>query len=128
MKHVEADLQKACVRWFRLQYPQYSKNLFANPNGGSRRGPIEGANLKAQGVTAGVWDLFLMVPKGEYHGLWIEMKVHPNKLTPEQCAFESVAIGSGYYCQVCYTFEYFTQIVSNYLNLPDVKKKVGYTP
>ncbi|HDS1304210.1 TPA: VRR-NUC domain-containing protein [Stenotrophomonas maltophilia] len=43
------------------------------PNGG-RRGKLEAARLKAQGVRAGYPDLVLDVARGEYHGLRIELK------------------------------------------------------
>ena len=54
------------------------KWMFAIPNGGYRN-PREAANLKRQGVKAGVSDIFLPLPTDKYHGLFIEMKVHPNK-------------------------------------------------
>lgn len=37
MRHIESDIQKAFVKWFRLQYPQYALNLMSVPNGGARR-------------------------------------------------------------------------------------------
>lgn len=54
------------------KYPQLGM-LFHIPNGGSRNA-AEAANLKRQGVKPGVPDLFLAVPAGEYHGLFIELK------------------------------------------------------
>ena len=47
--------------------------LFAIPNGGKRT--IGTARkLKAEGVKAGIPDLFLPVARGRYHGMFIEMK------------------------------------------------------
>ena len=37
MKSKEAQLQTTCVRWFRLQYPEYARLLFAVPNGGKNQ-------------------------------------------------------------------------------------------
>ena len=54
------------MSWFRKTYP--SARIFAIPNGGGRS-MAQGASLKAEGVTAGVPDLY--VPA---FGLWIEMK------------------------------------------------------
>ena len=48
--------------------------LFHVPNGGNRSGR-EGAMFKAMGVKAGVPDLCLPVPRGDFNNLWIEMKV-----------------------------------------------------
>ena len=54
------------VSWFRRQYPD--TRILAIPNGGIRSAS-QGANLKAEGVSAGVPDL--VVPAWL---LWIEMK------------------------------------------------------
>ena len=47
--------------------------LFHIPNGGFRH-PATAARMKALGVKPGVPDLFLPVARGDYYGLWIEMK------------------------------------------------------
>jgi hypothetical protein len=62
----EHEEQRNFVRWFRLQYP--GVRIFAIPNGG-QRSRTTGAKLKAEGVMAGVPDLY--VPSWN---LWIEMK------------------------------------------------------
>jgi hypothetical protein len=54
------------VSWFRKTYPD--TRILAIPNGGIRSAS-QGANLKAEGVSAGVPDLF--VPAWS---LWVEMK------------------------------------------------------
>jgi hypothetical protein len=54
------------VSWFRKTYPD--TRILAIPNGGIRSAS-QGASLKAEGVSAGVPDLF--VPEWL---LWIEMK------------------------------------------------------
>lgn len=33
MRHIESNIQKAFVTWFRLQYPEYALNLTSVPNG-----------------------------------------------------------------------------------------------
>lgn len=58
--------QVRLVSWFRRSYP--GVRVFAIPNGGARSG-LQGASLKAEGVQAGVPDLF--VPAWL---LWVEMK------------------------------------------------------
>ena len=58
--------QVAFVKWFRLTFPHVM--IFAIPNGGARH-PAVANKLKAEGVLAGVADLY--VPKWR---LWIEMK------------------------------------------------------
>lgn len=77
------------------------KMLYAIPNGGTRN-KIEAVNLKRQGVVPGVPDLCLAVPKGKYHGLYIEMKVHPNKTTAVQEIWLKNLSFYGYAVKVCY--------------------------
>ena len=82
MKHAEADFQIGVVRFLRMA----GHYVFAVPNGGSRN-VIEAANLKAQGVMAGVSDLILLLPKKVY---FIELK-NPNgkgRQSPAQREFE----------------------------------------
>lgn len=47
--------------------------MFAIPNGGLRN-IITARKLKAEGVKAGIPDIFLPIARGMYHGLFIEMK------------------------------------------------------
>ncbi len=59
------------------------KLLFAIPNGGKRT-PATAARLKAEGVLAGVPDLFLPVPRDQSLGLFIEMKTRRGVLSAAQ--------------------------------------------
>ena len=65
----EAKEQENFVQYLRLNNIPH----FAIPNGGSRN-KIEAANLKKQGVIAGVPDMMIPLPNKKYNGLFIEMK------------------------------------------------------
>jgi len=86
MKRNEDHLQADAVRIFRLIYPKYVWRFFAIPNGG-KRNKVVAMRLKQQGVLSGVFDLFLSVPCGKYHGLFLETKYGKNKLTDNQVEF-----------------------------------------
>lgn len=73
MALTEHHTQAACVRWFRLQYPDLARLLFAVPNG-SRRTRWEQGQAKEEGLVAGVADLILLVPRGGYGSLCLEAK------------------------------------------------------
>ena len=73
--HEESQLQQLCVAWFRSEFPAIAPLLIAVPNA-ARRNARTGAILKREGLTAGVADLILLVGRGEYHSLCIEMKTH----------------------------------------------------
>jgi hypothetical protein len=115
MKQLEHNLQVACVRWFDAQYSDISRLLFAIPNGG-KRNKITAVKLKAEGVRAGVADLFLAVTNEQYAGLFIEMKVGKNKRTPAQAEFKEMVRMRGYACVVCYSLDEFINAINHYLS------------
>ena len=95
MRHDESNLQIACVRWFRLQYPSIAPLLFSVPNGG-RRDAVTGAIIKAEGAVAGVSDLLLLLPSKNYHGLCIEMKTKTGKQSDAQKVWQKAVEEAGY--------------------------------
>lgn len=114
MKQLEHNLQCAAVRYFRYKYPQFAPLLFSVPNGG-HRALSTAIHLKAEGAQAGVSDLILLVPNKEFHGLCLEMKVKPNKPTEAQIKWMQAATSQGYKCAVCYSFDEFERVVTEYL-------------
>jgi hypothetical protein len=103
-----AALPTTLVVWPMLRW------MFAIPNGGERNIKVA-AQMKAEGVKAGVPDVFLPFPVGEWHGLFIEMKKKPNNLTDEQLKFGQAAIEIGYCCGVCYSWEDARTIIVSYI-------------
>ena len=89
--------------------------LFHVPNGGSRN-KIEAANLKKQGVKAGVPDLFLPVARGGHFGLFIEMKFGKNRTTAQQKEWIEALKLQGYRCEVCYGWEAASEVLLDYLS------------
>jgi len=118
MKHLESELQIACVRWFDYQYPKYKLNLFSIPNEGART-PQNGARMKAMGRRAGTADMFLAVPKLLCHGLFIEFKTSKGKQTPVQIAFQNCVIWEGYNYQIITSFDEFKSLIETYLSTTD---------
>lgn len=114
MKNIESKIQIACVRWFRYQYPQYSKCFYSVPNGGNRD-VITGAILKAEGALAGVADLHLAVANKFYHGLYLEMKQPKGRQTETQKEFQDAVQLQGYKYVICRSFEEFILVVKDYL-------------
>lgn len=114
MKHRESDLQKSLVRWFSYQFPEYSDLLFHIPNGG-KRNAREAARFKAEGVKAGVPDLFLSVPSGPFHGFYLEVKAPGGKPTEKQKAFISKARLLGYRAEIVTSLEQFIELIKEYL-------------
>lgn len=112
----EHRIQCSCVNWFRLQYPTHASALFAVPNGG-RRDRVSGAKLKAEGVLPGVSDLILLVARGGYHALLIEMKTSKGKQSPAQKEWARDMAARGYLYVVCHSFEEFRKAIDGYMLL-----------
>ena len=121
MTHNESVLQRNCVSWFRLQYPLIARLLFAVPNGGGRS-RVEAAIMKGEGVTAGVADLILLMPRGRYASLCVELKTHTGRQSSSQKEWEKAAAKAGNCYVVCRTFEEFQTRVRTYLALPDARQ------
>lgn len=116
----EAQEQCELIEWanqcVRLNiYPELEM-LYAVPNGG-RRNKAEAAHLKRQGVKAGVPDLCLSIPRGKYHGLYIEMKVDNNKPTEKQEHWLRNLSYYGYAVKVCYSARAARAAIESYLSL-----------
>ena len=115
MQH-EAREQQALFAWSALsvgKYPELAL-LYHIPNGGSRN-KIEAANLKRQGVKAGVPDICLPVARGGYHGLYIELKAGRNKATEKQREWLTALEREGYQAVVCYGWEEAKKAIEEYL-------------
>lgn len=112
----EAQLQKECLRWFRLQYPTLAPLLFAVPNGGSRN-EKEAAELKRQGVVAGVADLILLrrSKDRQFSALCLELKTKTGKQSLSQISWEKHAKANGNRYEVVRTVDDFIKIVNEHL-------------
>lgn len=93
-----------------------SDYLFHIPNGGSRN-IIEATKLKKMGVKPGVPDLQLIVPNGEVHGLWIELKAQKGMLQPSQQIMIQRLEAQGYMCKVCFGADEAISEIKKYLML-----------
>lgn len=110
----ESELQIKVVKDFRALFPEYAKCLFSIPNAGIRN-KANGGRMKAEGMLAGASDLFLAVPSGEYHGLFLEAKWGDGRLSDNQKEFLSAMAAQGYNTGVFWTEHQFWEIVQSYL-------------
>ena len=84
----EARMQIEFFRQVPLFFPRLpDKLLFAVPNGGSRH-KIEAANMKRQGVKAGVADVILQIPKKGFASLCLEFKTNDGRQSKDQREYQ----------------------------------------
>lgn len=115
IKHSEHDIQAACIKWFRLQYPRLAPLLFAVPNG-TNKSKTARMMFKAEGLTAGVSDLLFLLPHGGYHGLCIEMKTRTGRQSDEQKAWQAAVEARGYLYVIIRSLDEFIKTITNYKN------------
>ncbi len=109
VKRSEATEQEAVVN-----YCAYNGILiYAIPNGG-KRNRTEAANLKRQGVKAGVPDLCVPVARRGFHGLYIEMKYGKNTTTAKQDEWLNDLNREGYLAKVCHGYDEAIELLKYY--------------
>ena len=121
---IEHQHQVALFYWAGLmikmgKYPELVC-MYAVPNGGLRDKRVA-AKLKAEGVKAGVPDVALPVPRGGFHGMYVELKIGKNTLKPNQREWFAWLTKQGFYCVVCYGWEQAQREIECYLALPLTK-------
>ncbi len=100
----EHSQQVAFMCWCQQQdHDTRLKRAFAIPNGGQRN-KVTASRLKAEGVKKGVPDVFIPVPVGTYHGLWIEFKKKQGRASKEQLDWLDYLQSQNYSCFVAYSY------------------------
>lgn len=95
-------------------YPEL-KWMFHIGNGGYRSA-AEAGRFKAMGVKPGVSDVFLSVPRGGYHGLYIEMKrADGGQLSDDQREWLEDMSLCGYRAVMCHGWEAARDVLIDYL-------------
>ena len=113
----ELEEQIAVFQWAEFakrKYPQLAF-LFAIPNGGSRH-IAEAVNLKKSGVKSGVPDMCLPVMRGEYAGLYIELKTGKGKVSPQQEEWIDCLNDNGYKAVICRGSGEAIDVIKKYLD------------
>jgi len=117
MKRPEQALQKACIKWLRLQYPNVL--AFHPPNGRDAGSPHMGKLWKDMGVLAGVPDILVCHPRtyGDTHvcGMAIEMKSDKGKLSESQKEMQIRFSEAGWIVYECRSLEEFMTDVNDYM-------------
>lgn len=74
-----------------------------------------GKRLKRKGVRKGILDVSCPIPRGRYHGLYVELKIRPNKLTEDQVEVMKILHGLGHCVRVAWSGDELIGIVKEYL-------------
>lgn len=114
----ESEEQKMLFEWAAYNTGKYPElwRMHHIPNGGYRNGK-EAANLKRQGVKAGIPDIFLPCAKKGFHGLCIELKRQKGgRLSKAQSETIEWLRCQKYAVEVCNGAKEAMEIIEWYLN------------
>lgn len=118
MSNTEHDEQKALLKWWALACAGFGVPevcLFAVPNA-AKRSPKLASMLKAEGMRSGIPDLILAVPRGEFHGLFIEMKkAKGGRPSLNQITSLGAFFRQGYAVRICHGFEAARSVIERYM-------------
>lgn len=113
----ESDEQIALFRWAAYEsnaHPEL-RMMYHIPNE-RKCSPQQGARMKAEGRKPGVPDICLPVPKGGYHGLYIELKrTKGGRVTEEQQGWIKALDRCGYRAEVCRGWDAARQVIEEYI-------------
>ncbi len=111
----EHQEQAALIQWFQVAYPTIKTRLFAIPNGTNKSRAAASRHM-AEGLRSGVPDLMLPIPRGDYHGLFIELKRSKGgRLSDTQKDWLAFLSGQGYMAVVCHGFDEAKDVRGKYL-------------
>lgn len=114
LEHVEAVMLMRAVTGAEETWPEL-RLLYAVPNGG-KRSKRTAADLKAEGVKAGVPDYCLPVPRGNYAGLYLELKrLEGGVVSTKQREWLAALSEQGYRTEVAKGWEQAFAVLKDYL-------------
>lgn len=118
----EGIQQTHFFNWLQFAYPDVYDHAFHVPNGGRRDGRT-GAKLKREGVKAGVPDIVVAYPQGNYSALFIEFKAarpHSASVSVEQKAWLERLSKVGYMAVVCRGLDEAKKAIDDYMMADEV--------
>ena len=112
MKFEETDIQIRLVNRLKTHYPDL---LFTSTLAGVNLPIHTAVRLKRMGYLAGVSDLLIFRARGNYLGLFVELKRIGGKCSDAQRAFQVHALVEGYKAVTCYGFDDAVEAIDQYL-------------
>ena len=114
----EHEEQKALMDWWRWYAPACGVDerlLMAIPNAG-KRSRATGRWFKAEGLRKGAPDMLLAVPRGRWHGLFVENKRRAGgRVSEEQEDMLALLAAQGYHVTVCRGWDEARATIQQYM-------------
>lgn len=118
ISHIEDSELIAFFDWIEWQIKKYPFLKVVHHVENERQcTPTQGNRRKRKGVRAGILDISAPIPRGFYHGLYIEMKKEGGKISSEQNEIITYLKELGYYVAVAYSADEAINIFTRYMKL-----------
>lgn len=123
--HLETIEQQCLFSWIKSTARLYDEGsperetlswIHSIPNG-AHLSKSQAHRLVAEGLTSGILDVSCDEPRGEWHGLRIEMKRRGRRPTPEQERYMRYLDRVRIRREVCYTWQAAARLFIEYLGL-----------
>ena len=127
-RYEESENQIAFFNWWRMTHADFGLPacvVFAIPNGSAlgtgkedwqiKQRMIRGKRLKSEGLTPGVFDIFISVPRKPFSGCYLEMKKLEGEPSKEQIDFSGHMTMLGYKTAYAFTAQQAIDITTSYL-------------
>jgi hypothetical protein len=105
-KYTHSQFQKAIVQFAAF----HRLPVYHGPNEG-KRSKINGQRLKDEGMIPGWPDLHFIRANKEYHGLYMELKIYPDKVTQNQLACIMMLRIEGNHADVYYDLDIALDVI-----------------
>ncbi len=111
----ESNQQEIVIKYLKLAYPDA---LYCASAGGMRTSYLQAIKMKRTGYVKGFPDLFIYEPRGEFHGLAIEMKKEKGgTASPEQKEWQEQLRNRGYCSYICKGNEEAIKVIDEYFSI-----------
>jgi len=124
----ERAMQKAVMQYIDNAYPQIGSLCFHVPLELLRRDDQSAGMFHTLGARAGVADVVMLVARGAYHGLVVELKSPTHRPTDSQCKFLEAARAQDYAACWSDSLNTVLKLIDVYLTLPPRAALAELTP
>jgi len=124
----ERGMQACIVEYIDKCHPQVGPLCFHVPLELLRRETHTAGMFAALGARAGVADIVMLVPRGAYHGLLVELKVPGRRPTNTQVIFLELARAQGFAACWSDSINTVLKLIDVYLKLPPRATLAELTP
>lgn len=112
----EWGIQKAIIEWWDWQHHADKDLLVCHQNGSVNYGGFKGKIMQDMGVRPGIPDLQLLMARGQWIGLFVEVKSDDGTLSKVQKIYHGRLIEQGYCVRTCKSLDECIEIIKNYLS------------